>query len=194
MAPFDRCVVGLSYQCRRWASRRDPVHLLLARSVQDTCPIEPTLALIQHHSHPSAQPLRGFHASRRPDFYRIFHNQGVTAFPPWTRFLTAHLPFPVQQERAGAEDTGLLCRSRITRYPRPRTVHATFAAHGANAEIPKSWRDLGVGLAAQTRCASCRIEWLCRVAARPMISGVREHGSGHHGTGSGATFDCALVS
>ena len=37
------------------------------------------------------QPLRGFHASQRPDFYRIFHNQGAGALPPQTRFPTAHL-------------------------------------------------------------------------------------------------------
>ena len=197
MAPFDRCVVGLSYQCRRWASRSDPVHLLLARSVRDTCPIEPMLAFIQPHSHPSAQPLRGFHASRHPDFYRIFHNQGAGALPPQTRFPTAHLPFPVHQEqgRAGAEMSGLV--RQMAGLPRHLALAPCMRISPHTAPMQK-FRSLGrtSAWAWQPRRVARRgrIEWLCRVAARPMISGVREHGSGHHGTGSGAAFDCALVS
>ncbi|WP_233418501.1 hypothetical protein, partial [Ferrovum myxofaciens] len=67
-----------------------------------TCLIEPTLAFIQPHSHPSAYWLCGFHASPDPDLYRVFHNQGFTAFPPWSRFPTAHLlPFDKNGEDRG---------------------------------------------------------------------------------------------
>ena len=121
----------------------------------------------------------------------------TTAFPPWARFPTAHLPFPVRQEqgRAGAEMSGLVCqmaglsrhlalspRMRISPHTAPMQKFRSPGGTPAWAWQPRRVARRG------------RIEWLCRVAARPMISGVREHGSGHHGTGSGAAFDHALVS
>ncbi len=72
----------------------------------------PTLVFIQPQSHPSEQPLRGFHTSRRPDSYRVFHNQEHLTFPSGFRFPTAHLhPVLCEQGRSGAENGGLLLQT-----------------------------------------------------------------------------------
>lgn len=86
--------------------------------------------------HPRSHALRGFHSSHGSGLHRLSLTAGHSG-------ICAGYPFPartppsalLRRNGHGLNKAGYSGEAGISRIARPCTVHATFAAHGANKQI-----------------------------------------------------------